>query len=168
MGKTFYVLLSAMEANEYVDTIGNKKSLFMLIKRIKPYQNQPLFYPNLNFPENSNILMKLFIFSGSQYFRNEEELKDYLQFTGIHVKPYSEIEEELAKKGLISDNGFISDLNREYVKKEWPQYKPPVFSENPKALIAQICLIRNHGETPDNAHYLEIFIHLRKPVFLAK
>ena len=162
---TYYVFLSAMEANEYLQSIEDAKSLHILISRVKPLQDQSLFHPNLSFPETSNLLMQFIIFSGTQYLRNENELKKYLEFIGIYVQPYSDIEKKLVAEGIISENGFIKERNRNYAKMIWPQYKPSPFVEDPGDLICLLCDLRSYREVYDNAHHLLILTQLSRPEF---
>ena len=159
----YYVLLSAIEANEYLEKKQYGNQLHILILRTNPNQKQNLFFPIIKFPPLTHYYSEFLIFSGSQYVANIREQNQYLQYLGLHIIPRSDKENSLFQKGIIDKDGFIPPSRRSEASLEMPEYIDSIFKKDPGELICQLCHLRNYSNSPDNSHYLMMLIQLKKP-----
>jgi len=108
--KIVLLLLSPFEAESYFDLFrfGNECacSLHMWAPRVCTDQSTLFENTALTMPYNPNrvtlsgqLKSILLIYSGSSYFENEAEMKEYCYFTGFCPRPWGDEEERLFNEG---------------------------------------------------------------------
>ncbi|OMJ86951.1 hypothetical protein SteCoe_11424 [Stentor coeruleus] len=164
--KTYLIILSGFEINKYKNYLNDKINLIMLMPRLRKEQNN---YFSLKGSGISEFLMQqLMIFSGSQYFRNDNEVDEYLKFIGYSPGPRNEYQQECFEKGMITMDGFILPEFRKIVlgiidDEDNEDDEKCMFYKNPDELIIGLAEIRARGLMNKFAHHLIILRRGKRP-----
>ena len=84
--KEYFIFISSFEANKLLKEFGESVQIFLVINRTNIFQKSGLLFPS--FQLTKEIFPQIFAYSGSQYFKNRDEITHFLSYFGIYLKPF--------------------------------------------------------------------------------
>lgn len=153
-----FILFSPFEVNHLLPHFRRSKvsSLHMFRPRLNKMHSDLVDEVRLQVTGKStpanidvHVAAQIRMFSGSMYFKNDDEQNAYCNFMGLIPSPRTDEQEKAFKKGLIKPNGFVPDRTAVPALKKYVHHCK--FVKNPVDLAIEL-IKANHGFVRKESH----------------
>eukprot|EP01029_Cantina_marsupialis_P013373 TRINITY_DN295_c3_g1_i1.p1 TRINITY_DN295_c3_g1~~TRINITY_DN295_c3_g1_i1.p1 ORF type:complete len:1002 (-),score=369.10 TRINITY_DN295_c3_g1_i1:614-3583(-) len=110
-----------------------------------------------------DFLAELMVLSGSLFFENASEQRNYCNFLGLCPRPRNERLQKLLDSGHISRDGFVIPENREFVNRHMS--KVCHFRDDPIEMVLTILHIHGHKTDSSLSHVGRVLLRSHKHSF---